>query len=120
MGSVGGVVVDAGHFDWDTDRFSDFAPFVKQKGRLAFIHRLFKEHHVNFGTTAAPFHSFLTVLGLSTMGVRMERHMTNAVQAATFLREHPKVTWVNFVGFSDHPCHEMAKNSLPAKDSAPC
>jgi O-acetylhomoserine (thiol)-lyase len=113
--ALGGVVVDAGNFNWDTDRFADFAPFVKQKGRLAFIHRLFKEHHVNFGTTAAPFHSFLTVLGLSTMGVRMERHMTNAIQTAAFLRKHPKVTWVNFVGFSDHPCHAMAKKQFEDK-----
>jgi O-acetylhomoserine (thiol)-lyase len=113
--ALGGVVVDAGHFDWKTDRFADFTPFVAQKGNLAFLHRLFKEHHVNFGTTAAPFHSFLTVLGLSTMGVRMERHMTNAIQVATFLSEHPKVRWVNFVGFPDHPSHDMAGKQFGGK-----
>lgn len=69
---------------------------------------MFKEYHVNFGTTQAPFHSFLTALGLSTMGVRMERHMTNAVTVAQFLKEHPKVNWVNFPGFTDHPCHDIA------------
>jgi len=114
-GALGGVVVDAGKFNWDTDRFADFAPFVAQKGNLAFLHRMFKEHHVNFGTTAAPLHSFLTVLGLATMGVRMERHMENALQTARFLQDHPKIQWVNFIGFSDHPCHRMAKKQFGGK-----
>ncbi len=107
--ALGGVVVDAGNFDWGTDKFKDFAPFVEQKGDLAFLHRMWKETHVNFGTTPAPFHSFLTAIGLNTLGVRMERHMENAIKTAAFLGEHPKVSWVNFPGFEDHPSHAMAK-----------
>lgn len=113
--ALGGVVVDAGRFDWTGERFQDFAPFVQQKGNLAFLHRMWKEFHVNFGTTPAPFHSFLTSIGLTTLGVRMERHMENAVQVATFLREHPKVAWVNFPGFLDHPSHAMAKKQFNNK-----
>jgi len=108
-GALGGVVVDAGNFNWDQDKFSDFSPFVEQKGRLAFLHRLFKEHHVNFGTTPAPFHSYLTAIGLNTLGLRMERHMENAIAVADFLKKQPKVEWVNFPGFEDHTSHEIAK-----------
>ena len=113
--ALGGVVVDAGNFNWETERFKDFAPFVAQKGELAFLHRMWKEYHVNFGTTPAPFHSFLTAIGLTTIGVRMERHMENAVKTANFLQKHPKVSWVNFPGFEDHPCHAMAKQQFNNK-----
>ena len=113
--ALGGVVVDAGNFNWETERFKDFAPFVAQKGELAFHHRMWKEYHVNFGTTPAPFHSFLTAIGLTTIGVRMERHMENAVKTANFLQKHPKVSWVNFPGFEDHPCHAMAKQQFNNK-----
>lgn len=113
--AMGGVVVDAGNFDWGTERFKDFAPFIAQKGELAFLHRMWKEYHVNFGTTPAPFHSFLTAIGLTTMGIRMERHMENAVKAAHFLRDHPKVNWVNFPGFEDQPSHPIAKEQFNGK-----
>ncbi|MBU1344060.1 MAG: aminotransferase class I/II-fold pyridoxal phosphate-dependent enzyme [Proteobacteria bacterium] len=113
--ALGGVVVDAGKFNWDQEKFSDFAPFVAQKGNLAFLHKLFKEYHVNFGTTPAPFHSFLTAIGLNTLGLRMERHMKNAITIADFLKKQPKVEWVNFPGFEDHNCHEIAKTQFCGK-----
>ncbi len=110
--AMGGVVIDAGTFNWDQEKFSDFAPFVKQKGNMAYLHRLFKEHHINFGTTPAPFHSFLTAIGLNTLGLRMERHMSNAFKVAHFLKEQPKVEWVNFPGFNDHISYETAKTQF--------
>lgn len=113
--AIGGVVVDAGNFDWTGERFADFAPFVDQKGKLAFLHRMFKEYHVNFGTTPAPFHSFLTAVGLNTLGLRMERHMDNAVKIANFLKAHPKVEWVNFPGFPEHKSYETAKKQFDNK-----
>ncbi|WP_457552523.1 O-acetylhomoserine aminocarboxypropyltransferase/cysteine synthase family protein [Desulfobacula sp.] len=114
-GALGGMVVDAGTFDWAGEKFSDFAPFVEQKGNLAFLHRMFKEYHVNFGTTPAPFHSYLTAIGLNTLGLRMERHMDNAIKVAHFLKGLPKVEWVNFPGFEDHKCHEIAKKQFNNK-----
>ena len=113
--AMGGVVVDAGNFDWSREKFSDFAPFVEQKGNLAFLHRLFKEYHINFGTTPAPFHSYLTAIGLNTLGLRMERHMDNAIKTANFLRKQPKVKWSNFPGFEDHKCYEIAKSQFNNK-----
>ncbi|MCP4023781.1 MAG: O-acetylhomoserine aminocarboxypropyltransferase/cysteine synthase [Desulfobacteraceae bacterium] len=113
--AIGGVVVDAGNFNWDSKKFADFEPFVQQKGNLAFLHRLWKETHVQFGTTPSPMHSFLTALGLDTLGLRMERHMENTIQAARFLKNHPKVKWVNFIGFEDHQCHDIALSQFKNK-----
>ncbi|OGR10763.1 MAG: O-acetylhomoserine aminocarboxypropyltransferase [Desulfobacterales bacterium RIFOXYA12_FULL_46_15] len=113
--AIGGVVVDAGKFDWTGEKFQDFAPFVEQKGNLAFLHRMFKEYHVNFGTAPAPFHSFLTAMGLNTLGIRMERHIANAVKAADFLKAQPKVEWVNFPGFPDHKSYTTAKEQFNNK-----
>jgi O-acetylhomoserine (thiol)-lyase len=110
--AIGGVIVDAGNFNWDQEKFEDFKPFIEQKGELAFLHRMFKEYHVNFGTTPAPFHSFLTAMGLNTLGLRMERHMENAKKVARFLKYHPKVEWVNYPGFEDHECHLTAKKQF--------
>ena len=107
-GALGGLIVDSGNFDWSDPKFADFAPFVEQKGHLAYLHRMFKEHHINFGTTPAPMHSYLTVIGLTTLGLRMERHMENAITVADFLNNHPRVEWVNFPGFKDHHSYGTA------------
>lgn len=107
-GALGGIVVDAGTFNWNIEKFKDFKPFVDAKGNLAYIFRLFKEHHINFGTTPAPFHSYLTAVGLNTLGLRMERHMDNAMAVASFLNDHPKVSWVNYAGLPHHVSHDLA------------
>jgi len=113
--ALGGVVVDGGNFNWQTEKFDDFIPFAGNDPSLSFLNRMWKEYHVNFGTTPAPFHSFLTDIGLSTLGVRMERHMKNAMAVAKFLKKHPKVNWVNYPGFKDHTCHGIAKDQFRGK-----
>jgi len=108
----GGVVVDGGHFDWTGNRFGDFKPFVDRKGELALLDRIWREHHINFGTTQAPFHSYLTMIGLDTFVLRMERHMANTMTVARFLKTRPEVLWVNYPGCDDHPSHETAKKQF--------
>ncbi|MDM8537617.1 aminotransferase class I/II-fold pyridoxal phosphate-dependent enzyme [Desulfobacterales bacterium HSG17] len=108
--AIGGIVVDAGKFNWETEKFSDFSAFVERKGVLAFTDRLWREHHIHFGTTMAPFHAWLTMIGLDTLEVRMARHMENAMAVAEFLAAHPKVSWVNYSGLESNPCHETAKH----------
>lgn len=105
----GGVVIDGGNFDWSQDRFSDFKPFVERKGNLALLDRIWREHHINHGTTQAPLHSYLTMTGLDTFVLRMERHLTNAVSVAEFLQEQSEVAWVNYPGLSGHPFRETAE-----------
>lgn len=111
----GGVVVDGGNFDWSGDRFPDFKPFVDRKGSLALLDRIWREHHINFGTTQAPFHSYLTMMGLETFALRMERHMENAMAVARFLKQRPEVQWVNYPGFDDHSFHATAEKQFGGK-----
>ena len=107
--AMGGAVIDSGNFEWNMERFPDFAPFVERKGALAYIDKVWREHHINFGTTQAPFHSYLTMIGMDTLALRMERHMENTMKVARFLSERPEVKWVNYAGLEDHPSHEAAK-----------
>nr|HID57842.1 O-acetylhomoserine aminocarboxypropyltransferase/cysteine synthase [Desulfobacterales bacterium] len=112
---VGGVVIDGGSFDWNKERFTDFEAFIERKGRLAFLDKVWREHHINFGTTQAPIHSYLTMIGLDTLALRMERHTFNALEVARYLRERPEVVWVNYPGLEDHPFHTIAKKEFGGK-----
>ncbi len=107
--AMGGVVIDGGAFDWTGARFADFKPFVERKGELAYLDRVWREQHINFGTTAAPLHSYLTMLGLDTLALRMERHLANAQKVAEFLQARPEVKWVNYPGLAGHPQHGVAR-----------
>jgi len=71
--TTGGVVIDSGQFKWSEKRFPDFKPFIERKGPLALIDKIWREHHINFGTTQAPIHSYLTMIGLDTLAVRKTR-----------------------------------------------
>ena len=111
--AVGGMVIDGGCFDWAASgRFPDFQPFIDRKGELALRDKIWREHHINFGTTPAPLHAYLTFIGLDTLGLRMERHMKNSLNVAQFLANHPKVNWVNYPGLKKHPCRETAESQF--------
>ncbi|MCK5097858.1 MAG: O-acetylhomoserine aminocarboxypropyltransferase/cysteine synthase, partial [Desulfobacteraceae bacterium] len=114
--ATGGIVIDGGNFPWENNkRFLDFAPFIERKGELALLDKIWREHHINFGTTQAPFHSYLAMIGIDTLALRMERHMANAILVAKYLNSHRKVKWVNFSGLADHPDHETAKRVFANK-----
>lgn len=110
--ATGGVIIDSGTFNWQNDRFPDLKPFIDRKGPLAYLDKVWREHHINFGTTQAPLHSYLTMLGLDTMALRMERHLTNAQQVAEFLANRPEVQWVRYPGLADSPSHHTAKSQF--------
>ncbi len=113
--AVGGVVIDGGGFTWSEERFPDFKPFIERKGSLAFLDKVWREHHINFGTTQAPMHSYLTMIGLDTLALRMERHMPNTRGVASYLKERSEVTWVNYPGLKNHPSHGIAKRQFGDK-----
>ncbi len=113
--AVGGVVIDGGTFSWPERRFPDFRPFLERKGPLAFLDKVWREHHINFGTTQSPFHAYLTILGIDTLALRMERHVANAMEVARFLSERPEVRWVSFPGLEDHPDHDTAHDQFAGK-----
>jgi O-acetylhomoserine (thiol)-lyase len=113
--ALGGAVVDGGTFSWPESRFPDFKPFIDRKGDLAYLDKVFREHHINFGTTLSPFHSYLTLIGIDTLSLRMERHLENALATARFLKTRPQVKWVNYSGLDDHPSHETALRQFGGK-----
>ena len=125
--SIGGVVVDAGNFDWGNGNFplfdqpspayhglnfwevfGDEGPF----GNIAFAIRLRVEQLRDIGAAPSPFNSFLHLQGLETLSLRIERHTENALALAEWLQENDHVSWVNYTGLPDHPYHERANTYL--------
>ncbi len=113
--AVGGVVIDSGRFDWPSDKYPDFSIYKERKGNLSYIDKVWREIHINFGTSQAPLHAYLTLIGLDTLALRMERHQSNAIKVAEFLTRQAKVKWVNFPGLPSSPAHETAKAQFEGK-----
>jgi O-acetylhomoserine (thiol)-lyase len=116
--SIGGVIVDGGKFPWDNGNFPDFTEpdpsyhglkFYEALGELAYILKARVQLLRDYGPALSPFNSFLFLQGLETLPLRMERHSQNAMAVARFLKQHPKVNWVNYPGLEDHPTHELAR-----------
>jgi O-acetylhomoserine (thiol)-lyase len=110
--AVGGAVIDGGNFSWSRERFPDFEPFIDRKGPLAFMDKVWREHHINFGTTQAPLHAYLTMIGLDTLALRMERHVSNALEVAHYLESRSEVACVNYPGLEDHPFRKTAEKQF--------
>jgi O-acetylhomoserine/O-acetylserine sulfhydrylase len=125
--SIGGVIVDSGKFDWGNGKFPAFtepAPGYHglnfqevfgpsgSFGNIAFIIRARVEGLRDFGAALSPFNAFLLLQGLETLSLRVERHVSNALDLARWLEQHPQVAWVNYPGLPNHPYHERAKKYL--------
>ncbi len=124
---VGGAIVDSGNFPWadDPEKWPEFnAPdpayngmvFVealRPVGNIAYIIHIRTHWLRDTGGCQSPFGSFLTLLGLETLHVRMERHVENAQAVAEFLDEHPAVEWVNYPGLPGHPDRANVEKYLP-------
>jgi OAH/OAS sulfhydrylase len=125
--SIGGVIVDAGNFNWGNGRyplftdpspayhglnfwevFGEDGPF----GNIAFAIRARVEGLRDIGPALSPFNSFLLLQGLETLSLRAERHTQNAQKLAEWLSGQDTVTWVNYTGLPDHPHHENGKKYL--------
>ena len=114
--ATGGVVIDSGRFNWaESSRFPDLKPFIDRKGPLAYLDKVWREHHINFGTTQAPLHSYLTMIGLDTLALRMERHMENAMAVARYLQERKELAWLNYPGLEDNSSHKTARKQFGSK-----
>ncbi|KAI8380353.1 Cys/Met metabolism PLP-dependent enzyme-domain-containing protein [Blakeslea trispora] len=119
--TIGGVVVDAGRFDWSLGKFPDFTEpspgyhglkFWETFGKLAFTYRLKCETQRDIGACQNPFGSFLLLQGLETLSLRVERHSQNALALANWLDERSDVNWVSYPGLPKHESHELAKQYL--------
>lgn len=120
---IGGLLVDGGAFDWEdsakfptlTEPYEGFhdLDFVEEFGPVAYITRARKEGARDFGAAMAPMTAFLVLQGIETLGIRMARHVENAVKVAEFLEGHDSVEWVRYPGLSSHSDYELAKRLLP-------
>jgi O-acetylhomoserine (thiol)-lyase len=120
--SIGGVIVESGKFPWDNGNFPGMTEpskgyhgvrFYETFGDFGFTMRVRCEVLRTFGAALSPFNSFLLIQGLETLPVRMDRHCENAMAVATFLRDHPRVSWVNYPGLSDNRYYELGKKYMP-------
>ncbi len=123
--SIGGVVVDSGHFDWFKNAekwpsLTEPAPeyhglrFAETFGDLAYT---IYGHVVglrDLGACQQPFNAWITLQGIETLTLRMERHCANALEVARFLEAHPLVEWVSYAGLDSSPYRALAKKFLPA------
>ncbi|MDX5339029.1 MAG: O-acetylhomoserine aminocarboxypropyltransferase/cysteine synthase [Cyclobacteriaceae bacterium] len=127
--SIGGVIVDAGNFNWGNGKFSQFSePSEGYHGlnfwevfgennplglpNIAFAIRARVEGLRDFGPAISPFNSFLLLQGLETLSLRVQRTVDNALEIAQWLEAHPKVSKVNYPGLSSSPYHGLAKKYL--------
>lgn len=121
--SIGGIIVDAGKFDWKASgRFHEFTEpdpsyhglsYADAFGPLAFILKARVQGLRDTGAALSPFNSFLLLQGTETLHLRMERHSQNALGVAAFLETHPSVEWVNYPGLASSKYAERAKKYLP-------
>ena len=125
--SMGGVIVDAGTYNWGNGKYPQFTtpspsyhglvlnsvfgvggPF----GNIQFIIRCRVEGLRDWGPSQSPFNSFMLLQGLETLSLRVERTTDNALALATWLNAHPEVQSVNYPGLPNHPYHQQAKKYL--------
>jgi O-acetylhomoserine (thiol)-lyase len=121
--ALGGVVVESGKFDWSQGgKFPSLTEpepayhglkFFENFGDFAFTTKARAVALRDFGPALSPMNAFLTITGIESLHVRMERHVENARKVAEFLAVHPKVAWVSYAGLKDSPYHQLAQKYLP-------
>lgn len=126
--SVGGIIIDSGKFDWaaNKERFAIMSEpdpsyhgvvYTEALGEAAFIGRCRVVPLRNTGAAISPTNSFQIMQGLETLGLRMERHCENAEKVAQYLKDHDKVTWVNYAGLPDSPHNDLCQKITGGKAS---
>jgi O-acetylhomoserine (thiol)-lyase len=121
--TLGGAIVDSGNFPWGKHaaRFPMFSNpdasyhnliYTEHFGRAAYIGRCRSVYMRTTGAVLSPLSAFLLLQGIETVALRVERHTRNARAVAEFLRNHPKVEWVNYAGFSESPYHALAQKYM--------
>jgi O-acetylhomoserine (thiol)-lyase len=120
--SIGGVVVEAGTFNWSNGRFpviADPSPayhglqFHETFGTYGYLMKLRAETLRDLGATLSPFNAFLFLQGLETLSLRMERHVTNARAIAAFLKDHELASEVTYAGLPGSRYARLAARYLP-------
>jgi len=121
--TLGGAIVDSGKFPWKNhaDRFQQFCEpdasyhglvYADHFGPSAYIARCRSVYQRTTGAVLSPLSAFLLLQGIETVALRVERHVENGRKVAEFLRDDPRVAWVNYTGFPDNPYHHLAEKYL--------
>jgi len=125
--SIGGVIVDSGKFAWNNGKFPEFTEpdpgyhglkywdtfgNFPGLGNVAFVFKIRVSLMRDTGAVISPFNSWLFLIGLETLHLRVPRHSENALAVAQFLKGHPKVAWVNYPGLPEHQSHNLTKKYL--------
>jgi O-acetylhomoserine (thiol)-lyase len=127
--SLGGVIVDSGDFPWadhpqkfhmlnEPEESYHGVVYTEALGAAAYIGRARTVALRNTGSSISPMNAFLILQGMQTLPLRMERHCENAIAVARYLKEHPRVAWVNFAGLPDSPYYELALKYAGGRPSA--
>ncbi|WP_443971162.1 O-acetylhomoserine aminocarboxypropyltransferase [Sphingobium sp. CR28] len=126
--SVGGAIVDAGSFDWaKSGNYPSLtapnasyhgAVLSEAVGPIAFIIGCRVLGLRDLGPALAPMNAFLALTGMETLSLRMERHCSNALALAKWLRAHPKVSWVSYAGLPEDKYHALAQRYLGGRGGA--
>ena len=119
--TIAGVIVDAGKFDWTSERFPSFNTpdpgyhglKYSDLGKPAFILKARVRLLRDTGATLSPFNSFLILQGVETLSLRMERHCENAKKVAEYLNKHPKIAKVNYSGLEDSKYKKIQEKYAP-------
>ena len=127
--TLGGAIVDSGRFDWakNPERFPAFNQpdhsyhgmiYAERFGPTAYVERARSIYQRTMGSVLSPFNAFLLLQGIETVALRMERHVENARKVAEFLRDDPRVAWVNYTGFPDSPYYPLVQKYLDDRASS--
>ncbi len=120
--ALGGVIIDAGTFDWTNGKFPEFTePSAGYHGLVysealeaaAFIAKVRIEGLRDYGGALSPFNAFQIIQGLETLELRIKKHSQNALELAKWLQEQPEVNWVNYPGLETSKYKDLAKKYLP-------
>lgn len=124
--SLGGVIIDAGNFDWSNGKFPEFTEpsagyhglkYHEVLGPAAFIAKVRIEGLRDFGAALSPFNAFQTIQGLETLEIRIRKHSENALALAQWLQTQEEVAWVNYPGLQTSEYKALAEKYLPQGQS---
>jgi O-acetylhomoserine (thiol)-lyase len=124
--ALGGIIIDAGKFDWTNGKFPEFTEpsagyhglvYAEVLKEASFIAKVRIEGLRDIGAAISPFNAWQIIQGLETLNIRVEKHSKNALELAKWLQSRPEVAWVNYPGLEDNAYYELAQKYLPKGQS---
>jgi O-acetylhomoserine (thiol)-lyase len=121
--TLGGAIIDSGNFPWKehASRFPMFNQpdpsyhglvYTEHYGKTAYMGRCRSVYQRNTGAVLSPLSAFLLLQGIETVALRLDRHVENGKKVAEFLRDDPRIEWINYAGFTTSPYHALAEKYL--------